>query len=297
MPLDQLQKSILAILLRTRTPGSVFAGSSVLHRHAFRLSDDQDIFHAEGVDVAAVAANDIALLQASGYSVEVSKRYEGFVEAIIGSEETGRTKVQWVEAGFWTFFTPVPDPDYGFRLHFVDLAVNKALAAGGRREIRDFVDLALIHRYVMPLWQALWAAPGKDENWSPLSLLEQISRKNNFHQEEMDEAIDSIVPLSSVEIGNIVRTALDDARNIFSTISDETAGCLLIDNNGHLATDFRRSEELGFQLVRPQRGGTWPSSPAIDHLFIHGLIERFGRDGEKLLASDDRAVFDARRAD
>ena len=48
MPLDDLQKSILAVLLPSRTPQSVFAGGSVLNRHAYRLSFDQDIFHAEG---------------------------------------------------------------------------------------------------------------------------------------------------------------------------------------------------------------------------------------------------------
>jgi hypothetical protein len=62
-----------------------------------------------------------------------------------------RTKIQWVQAGSWSFFAPVPDPDYGWRLHMVDLAVNKALAAGGRKEVRDYVDLMLIHRHIMPL--------------------------------------------------------------------------------------------------------------------------------------------------
>jgi hypothetical protein len=292
MPLDDLQKSVLAILLRTRTPGSVFAGGSVLNRHAFRLSDDQDIFHAEDLDVAAVAEKDVGLLEGAGYSVELSKKYEGFIEAYVGAEDQGRTKIQWVEAGSWSFFSPVPDPEYGYRLHIVDLSVNKVLAAGGRREVRDFVDLALIHCYVMPLWQAIWAAPGKDQNWSPMSLLERISRQNNFHQEDIDEAIDSLVELSALEIGTIIREALDDARDIFPNLIDETAGCLLLDREGHLVTDYTSTDTSDIQIVQPRRGGAWPSSPSIDHLLIDGLIERFGRDGARLLEADDDAVFE-----
>lgn len=286
MPLDDLQKAVLSVLLRNRTPKSVFAGGSVLHRHGYRLSDDQDIFHAEGVDVEAVAAADIKLLETHGYAAEISKQYEGFVEAYVGSEELGRTKIQWVEAGSWTFFTPVPDPDYGYRLHIADLAVNKVLAAGGRRQVRDFIDLALIHHHVMPLWQAIWAAPGKDEKWSPLSLVEQIAAKNNFHQEDIDEAIDSLMELSAPEIGAVIHNALDEARNIFATLPDETAGCLAIDSTGCMTGDFLAVDQSVTHFIRPCRGGTWPSGPDIDHLLIESLIERFGLDGAKLLQSD-----------
>lgn len=261
MPLGELQKSVLVALLPNRTPKSVFAGSSVLNRHAFRLSDDQDIFHAEGVDVLEIHERDVLTLQAAGYSVEVTKRYEGFIEAIVGFDDAGSTKVQWIEAGSWTYFAPVPDPEYGYRLHIADLVINKVLAAGGRREVRDFVDLFLIHRHVMPLWQAIWAAPGKDENWSPLSLAEQIIRKNNFHQEDLEEAIDSLMDLSMAEIGATIREAIEEARNIFQTLPDETAGCLLIDGNGRLVADFTRFGQADVQLTRPRRGGTWPSGP------------------------------------
>lgn len=289
MPLDDLQKAVLTALLPNRTPKSVFAGGSVLNRHAFRLSDDQDIFHAEDVDVLEIHERDVLTLQAAGYSVEVTKKYEGFIEAIVGAEDAGWTKVQWVEAGSWTFFTPVPDPEYGYRLHIADLAINKALAAGGRREVRDFVDLFLIHRHVMPLWQAIWAAPGKDENWSPLSLAEQIARKNNFHQEDLDEAIDSLIDLSMAEIGATIKEAIEEAREVFQILPDETAGCLLVDGSGRLVEDFQRLGQPDVQLLRPKRGGTWPSGPDIDHTLIEGLVERFGRDGAKLLEADEVA--------
>ena len=285
MPLDNLQKAILTVLSKNRTPQSVFAGGSVLNRHTYRLSDDQDIFHAEGADLLAIAQQDVAALRDAGFHVERSKQYEGFIEALVGSQD-GRTRVQWVEAGSWHFFTPVPDPEYGYRLHTADLAINKVLAAGGRREIRDFVDLALIHEHIMPLSQAIWAAPGKDENWSPVSLVEQIARKNNFHQTDLDEALVTLIPLSATEIGAKIRKALDDARESFTKWPDDTAGSLLVDDQGRALGDPSAAGRPGTHLIRPKRGGTWPSGPDIDHALIDGLVRRFGRDGSKLIEMD-----------
>jgi hypothetical protein len=283
MPLDDLQKAVLAVLLPKRSPQSVFAGGSVLNRHAYRLSDDQDLFHAEGVDVHDVAKADMTALEQVGYHVTVTKQYEGFIEARVGHEEMGTTKIQWVEAGSWTFFAPVPDPEYGFRLHMVDLAINKALAAGGRHEARDFIDLALIHEHVMPLWQAIWAAPGKDAQWSPLSLAERIGRNNNFRQEDYDDAeIISLIDLSATEIGAIVREAIEEARQLFESLPPETAGHLLVDENGHLASLDTILNGEGVRVLPAKRGGAWPSSPDIDHFFVDRLIQQFGRDGEKL---------------
>ncbi|HIJ62246.1 MAG TPA: hypothetical protein HPQ04_06085 [Rhodospirillaceae bacterium] len=291
MPLDDLQKAVLAVLCRNRTPSSFFAGGSVLNRHGFRLSDDQDIFHGENVDVVDTAERDRKLLLDAGYSVELSKQFEGFIEMYVGTAELGRTKVQWVEAGSWCFFAPVPDPDFGYRLHIVDLAVNKVLAAGGRREVRDLIDLALIHRYVMPLWQALWAAPGKDEKWSPLSLVEQISKRSNLRQEDIDDVIASLVQLSAPEIGRIIFQALEEARDVFAKLPDDTAGTLSLDVDGRLISPLAADDKGHARIIRPRRGGSWPSGPNIDHMLIEGLIDRFGHDGAKLLADDTIAAF------
>ncbi|MBY0430793.1 MAG: hypothetical protein K2Q10_06325 [Rhodospirillales bacterium] len=280
---------MLAVLLPKRCPQSVFAGGSVLNRHAYRLSDDQDLFHAEGIDVHEVAKTDMDALEQAGYHVTVTKQYEGFIEVRVGHEEMGTTKIQWVEAGSWTFFVPVPDPDpeYGFRLHMLDLAINKALAAGGRHEVRDFIDLALIHQHIMPLWQAIWAAPGKDAQWSPLSLAERIGRNNNFRQEDYDDAeIISLIDLSAAEIGATVREAIEEARHLFELLPPGTAGHLLLDANGHFASLDAIINGGDVRTLPAKRGGAWPSSPDIDHFFIDRLIQLFGRDGEKLTEID-----------
>lgn len=282
MPLDGLQKAVLHVLLQNRSPQSVFAGGSVLHRHAYRLSDDQDIFHAEHVDILEFAARDIDALAVAGFAVERTKEREGFCEAIVGSETMGRTKIQWVQAGSWSFFAPVPDPEYGWRLHMADLAINKVLAAGGRREVRDYVDLAMIHRHIMPLWAALWAAPGKDDSWTPLSLIERIAMQNNFRQEDIDEEILSTIPLSASEVGHTVRSALDEARTTLPRLRPETAGCLFVDPRGHPITDAETILAAGddVQPIQPHRGGTWPSGPDVDHAMILHFIETFGYEGQ-----------------
>ena len=40
---------------------------------------------------------------------------------------------------------------FGYVLHPVDLAMNKVMAATGRREVRDLVDLVMIHHSILPL--------------------------------------------------------------------------------------------------------------------------------------------------
>jgi hypothetical protein len=43
----------------------------------------------------------------------------------------------------------------------LDLAMNKAMAAAGRREVRDIVDAVTIHETILPLGAVIWAAVGK----------------------------------------------------------------------------------------------------------------------------------------
>jgi hypothetical protein len=70
----------------------------------------------------------------------------------------------------------------------------------------------------MPLWRAVWAAPAKDEYWSPSSLLEKIAKTNGFRQAEVDEAIVFTAGLSAAEIGGGVRKAIEQARDIYDRL-------------------------------------------------------------------------------
>jgi len=58
-------------------------------------------------------------------------------------------------------FFPQRDELFGYVLHPVDLATNKASAAADRREPRDIVDLVTIHERILPLGAAICAAMGR----------------------------------------------------------------------------------------------------------------------------------------
>jgi hypothetical protein len=287
MPLDVFQFAVLKSLKSLRSPKSFFAGGSVLHRHGFRLSGDQDIFHASGEDVASIAKKDIAVLVRDGFQVTFGELYKGLVNAVVSREGEGSTKIQWVEAGTWNFFQPVPDAEFGWRLHIADLAVNKVLAAGGRRAPRDYVDLLLIHQYIMPLWHAIWAAPGKDESWSPASLAEKIAMTNNFRQIEIDEEVVSTIGISASEVGQTIRAAVEEARAIFDKLPDHAAGRLFVDADGRIVQDLSKILSLqgDIRSIDASRTGTWPSSTSIDHALIDRIVSGFGEDGETLSVS------------
>lgn len=286
MPLDSLQFEVLATLLPNRTPHSVVAGGSVLHRHAFRLSDDQDFFHPDGFDIHAIANNDIDLLRSAGFEVDVSIKQDGLSEAIVYKPGHSPTKLQWVRSGLWNFFGAVPDDVFGWRLHMADIAVNKTLAAASRHEARDFVDLAMIHQHVMPLWQTVWAAPGKDISFNPISLIERLRRNNHFSQAAMDEAVDALVPLNAREILETVRAALDEAEERVRQLPMDLAGNLFVDAVGNIIVNLdqilRQSDDGTLIAIGPVPDGAWPSGPDVDRLLVQRIIDHFGADGSMI---------------
>jgi hypothetical protein len=292
MPLDEFQKSILKILGPLRSPTSVFSGGSVMRQNRFRLSFDQDIFHGLDGDVVSAAKRDVAALRAAGFAVQIEQPFEGLVNAIVAREQQGSTKLQWVNAGAWNFFSPVPDPDFGYRLHMADLAVNKALAAGGRKQVRDYVDLFLIHKHIMPLWAALWAAPGKDETWSPLSLTEKIAMKSAFRQQDFDDEIVATIDLSAELIGRTIREALEEADKVFQQLPKQTAGKFFVVPDGSVLTDVTtiRANPPGMRLLCAAKGGAWPSGPGIDHALLLRVIEAFGWEGRGTRIGNDPSI-------
>ena len=74
-----------------------------------------------------------------------------------------RADPQWVADSDFRFFPPVRDDRFGFRLHPADIATNKTLAAAGRREPRDALDLMELHRTLLPVGYLAWAAAAKTQ--------------------------------------------------------------------------------------------------------------------------------------
>jgi hypothetical protein len=104
-----------------------------------------DYFHDAETLVGRSFEADRATLEASHYMVNVTVSQPGFVRAIV-ARDGDATKVEWAHDSSWRFMPPIADPRVGFRLHPLDLAINKVLALAGRDEPRDFLDVIYVHR-------------------------------------------------------------------------------------------------------------------------------------------------------
>ena len=193
MPLTDFQREVLAVIVGHRSVASDFAGGMVLNApaHAARYSKDFDLFHDLAADVTAYSERDVAALQAAGFEVEkVAKhgpweKMASFRKAIVrrGGLEVA---LDWAHDAAFRFFPIVPDPVLGWRLHLFDMATNKALALSARSETRDYVDIVELGR-IYPLEAILWAACGKDQGFSPLSLLKMMRRFAKIVPGELDK--------------------------------------------------------------------------------------------------------------
>lgn len=285
MPLDAFQTEALTILCKRRSPSSPIAGGAVLQQHGNRLSDDFDIFNAPDIDVIATAESDIADLRAAGFDVSPGNRYEGFVEAVVAKPNAGTTN-QWVQYSGYNFYKPVPDPDFGWRLHFADLAVNKVLAAASRQQPRDFVDLYLVNKFVLPLWHAAWAAAGKDAEMTPEKAIERIRYHSQYAP---DEILNSVFMADGVKLPDMiaeVRSALDEAEFIIKRLPPLNVGKLLVDDKGRPLRSVAELDPTECHAISAAPGGTWPSGPDFDHSIIEHIIDIYGRNGEKLWATE-----------
>ena len=186
VPLTEYQMGLARLLSTNRTPDSYLAGGAALHLepNSRRYSNDLDYFHDSVERVAGAYREDAALLVASAYVVELDMQQPGYIRALVRRKGEA-TKVEWAHDSAWRFLPTVYDERCGFRLHPVDLAVNKVLALVGRDEARDFVDVLDLHENLLPLGALLWAAAGKDPGFTPLSLLDLLRRRGKVRPEEM----------------------------------------------------------------------------------------------------------------
>lgn len=185
MPLTAFQQSVARLLATNRTPDSHLAGGAALHLapNSKRYSNDLDYFHDSIERVASAFRDDRALLDSKGYQVETDMIQPGFVRALV-RRAAEATKVEWAHDSAWRFMPAQADEECGFRLHPIDVAINKVLALAGRNEARDFLDVSELDRRLLPLGALCWAGAGKDPGFTPLSLLELLRRRGRHRPEE-----------------------------------------------------------------------------------------------------------------
>jgi hypothetical protein len=226
MPLAPIQASIAGLIAVNRSPSSHLAGAAALYLepNSIRTSSDLDYFHDKEAQVGQAFSADRKILEESGYDVDVVLSQPGFVRAIVGRKgET--TKVEWAHDSSWRFLPPIPDPIVGFRLHPLDLSINKVLALAGRDEPRDFLDVLFVHRNFLSLGSLCWAAVGKDPGYGPQMLVEMLGRKGRFRPDDFAGLELTVLP--DVEQLKLVwLEAMADARRLVRELPPADAGCL-----------------------------------------------------------------------
>jgi hypothetical protein len=154
----------------------------------------------------------------------------------------------------------MPDDIFGYVLHPVDLAINKLMAAAGRRAVRDLVDLITVNDAILPLGAVAWAAVEKSPGFTPEALIAEVRRNSHYPAAEW-KAIESETMLDPIVATQQLRSILDLAEQFVSEMPSDKAGLLFLRDGRVVQPD---PNSLGsYQTHAGQRRGQWPSSPEI----------------------------------
>ncbi len=260
VPLSKVQTDILRLLASHRDPESYVAGATPLNRDAPRYSADIDVFHDREERVAAAALQDAQVLGDAGYRVSWLRQLPLIYTAEVSQDDVG-TRLEWVVDSDFRFFPTVPDDIFGYMLHPVDLATNKVMAAAGRREVRDLVDLVTVHETILPLGAVIWAAVEKSPGFTPEGLIAEIRRNSNYPAADW-RALLSREPIDPTNISIRLRAALDGAEAFAAHMPTEKMGLLFLKDGQVVQPDPDHLPD--YQTHGGRRRGQWPSSPEID---------------------------------
>ena len=267
MPLSKLQIEILGLLASQRDPESFVAGSTPLNRNTLRYSGDIDVFHDREERVETAALSDVEVLENAGYTVSWLRRLPSILTAQIALNDEV-TRLEWAADSDYRFFPAIRDPMFGYVLHPADLAMNKAMAAAGRRELRDVVDLLATHETVLSLGAVVWAAVEKSPGFTPEALIAEI-RRNLHHPAEEWRALETSEPLDPAEMVTKLRAALDEAQEFVSRMPTDKAGLLFLEGGNVTQPDPNHLDR--YETHAGQRRGHWPSTSAIGS----AMLERY----------------------
>jgi len=259
VPLSKIQIDVLRLLASYRDPESYVAGATPLNRNALRYSEDIDVFHDREERVALAALSDAEVLLAAGYGIVWIRQLPLIYTAEVTQGEAG-TRLEWVVDSDFRFFPTIKDQTFGYLLHPVDLAANKVMAAVGRREVRDLVDLVTVHERILPLGAVIWAAVEKSPGFTPEGLIAEIRRNSNYATAEWRALVTS-EPVDPSDIVKRLRTALDEAAAFVSQMPTDKMGLLFL--KGARVVQPVPGDLESYETHTGQRRGQWPSSGEI----------------------------------
>ncbi|MBF0097931.1 MAG: hypothetical protein HQM04_16020 [Magnetococcales bacterium] len=210
---------------------------------------------------------DSRLLAENGFSVQWLRRYPGFHAAVV-QQRGEKTKLEWVRDSDFRFFPVVADELFGYRLHMIDLATNKALAAAGRREPRDVLDLLYINENYLSLGAVIWASVAKDPGYSPESLITEIRRNARYLADDYAD-LAMVKPVDAAAVSRTLRHVLNEADLFVRTMPIGKEGLLFLKNG----VPVQPEPELltAYQEHAGKRRGVWPSSADI----ASAMMERY----------------------
>jgi len=251
VPLSKIQTEVLGLLATHRDPESYAPGATPLCR--------VDVFHDRAERVEHAASGDAAILEAGGFEIEWLRQLPLIYTATVRKGTEG-TRLEWIVDSDYRFFPTMRDELFGYVLHPADLAMNKAMAAAGRREVRDIVDLLTIHETILPLGAVIWAAVDKAPGFTPEGLIAEIRRNANYSPQEWRDVVTS-EPIDLATVMRRLRAILDEAEAFVMKMPTEKAGLLFLKDGHVVQPDPGRLED--YQTHAGQRRGQWPSSGEI----------------------------------
>ncbi|HEV3156991.1 MAG TPA: hypothetical protein VGZ00_06545 [Candidatus Baltobacteraceae bacterium] len=270
MPLTKLQIHILALIAAGRSPDSYIAGGLALNRDRPRITDDIDIFHDSAERLQDASEADAKALMKAGLPLSLKKIQAGKRDAEI--EWMGdKVRLEWVHDCAFRFFPTQPDKLFGYVLHPVDLATNKASAAAARRVPRDIVDLVTIHENILPLGAVICAAVGRFLGQSPEEVLDDIQRHSRYSEEDF-RSLPTSRPIDVRDLHRRINTMIEAGEHFIKKMPSEAVGVVFLEGGKPVQPNPKALEK--YQRHAGSLGGTWPSSEEISNAMLDGKLRR-----------------------
>ena len=268
MPITKFQSDVLRLLAAQRSPDSYIAGGVAINREGPRISADIAIFPDSAARLDSAVKADEAALTGGGYTITWPQRTGKHVATI--EKQGERMQLEWVEDSAFRFFPTQPDELFGYVLHPVDLATNKASAAADLRVPRDVVDLVTIHEDILPLGAVAAAAVGKFPGTTPEEMLAEITRHSRFTAEEFN-VLATEQPIDVPGLHRRIRRMIEDAESFIAKLPSDAVGVVFMDGEKPVQPDVTALGKYQQNPGAPR--GFWPSSPEISR----AMLERYGK--------------------
>jgi hypothetical protein len=270
VPIGKFQSQVLRTLAAQRNPESYIAGGVPINRDGPRYSADIDIFHDSDEQLDKAVSADAAALETAGYHLTWERARQSRREASV-TLGPDTMKLEWATDTAFRFFPTQSDPLFGYVLHPVDLAANKASAAADRRVPRDIVDLTTIHETILPLGAVLSAAVGKFPGVTPEEMLAEITRHSRFSTADF-QALATEFPIDQAALHHRVRAMIEAAEAFLARLPSDAVGYVFMDGERAVQPDL---QALGKYSRNPGAiRGFWPSSPSLSTAMLqhHGKL-------------------------